>query len=72
MFIDNTNNRTSTVNRLINLSSFIYTVENLRTLAEIISTVHENISPIGSKISVSIMGVEEIEKSLHSKRVVAL
>jgi hypothetical protein len=47
-------------------------VENLRTLAEIISTEQENISPSGSKISVSIIGVDEIEKRLHSKRVVVL
>ena len=47
-------------------------MENLRTFAEIIITVHENIRPRGSIIRVTIRGVEEIEKILHSKSVVVL
>jgi len=60
------------VNRSINLSSFMYTVENFKTLAEIIITVHENIRPIGSKIMVNNTGVDEMEKRVHSNRVVVL
>lgn len=60
------------MNRSINLSSFMYTVENFRTLAEIMITVHENIRPNGSKINVSITGVDEIEKRFHSSSVVEL
>lgn len=72
IFIDRTKSSTRTVNRLINLSSFMYTVENLRTFAEIIITVHENIRPIGSKINVNTMGVDEIEKRVHSNSIVVL
>jgi hypothetical protein len=50
----------------------MYTVENLRTLAEIIRTVQENMSPRGSKMRVNITGVDEMEKRFHSKRVVTL
>jgi hypothetical protein len=60
------------VKRSINLSSFMYTVENFRTLAEIIITVHENMRPIGSKIMVNSTGVDEIEKRVHSNSIVVL
>lgn len=72
MFIDSTNSKTMVVNRLINLSSCIYTVENLRTLAEIIITVHENISPRGSRIRVNMIGVDEMENIPHSSSMVEL
>jgi len=47
-------------------------VENLRTFAEIMITVHENMSPRGSKIRVNMMGVDEIEKRFHSNSIVVL
>jgi hypothetical protein len=47
-------------------------VENLRILAEIISTVQENNKPRGSIITVIAMGVDEIEKRFHSRRIVQL
>ena len=72
MFMERTNSNTKIVNRLINLSSFMYTVENFSTFAEIIITVHENISPIGSIITENITGVVEIVNRVHSKRVVVL
>lgn len=47
-------------------------MENLRTLADIIITVHENIRPRRSKMSVSIMGVVEMENRFHSKSILEL
>jgi len=47
-------------------------VENLSTFAEIMRTVHENISPRGSIINVSITGVEEIDIRFHSSSTVIL
>lgn len=70
MFIDITNSSTNTVNRLINLSSFIYTVENCSTLAEISRTVEENITPVVSRITVTMIGVDEILNRVHSIRIV--
>lgn len=50
----------------------MYTVENFKTLAEIIITVHENIRPSGSKIMANNTGVDEMEKRVHSNSVVVL
>ena len=69
--MDRINSKTRTVNRLINLSSFMYTVENIRTLPEINSTVHENRRPIGSIITVIMIGVLETEAIVHSSKVVS-
>jgi hypothetical protein len=69
-FIDIINNRTRVVKRLIKTSPCIYTVENIITLAEIKRTVHENIIPIGSAISVNIIGVQLIDIKFHSKIII--
>ena len=65
-FIDKTNSRTKMVNRSLNFSSSIYTVENINTFAEIKITVAENIIPTVSAISVNIIGVE-VTYIVHSK-----
>ena len=70
IFMDKTNNKTKMVNRLINLSVDIYSVEKCNTFAEINSTVHENISPFGSRIIINIIGVDKIFNRFHSNKVV--
>lgn len=61
--------RTSTVNRCLNFSSYIYTVENLNTFAEINNTTEENVIPIGSRIRVRLIGVTEMWNIAHSARI---
>lgn len=46
-------------------------VENLRTLAEIKSTVHENIIPIGSISRDIKIGVELTLSKFHSRRMLS-
>lgn len=65
-FMDAINISTKIVKRLINLSSFIYVSENLRTFAEIISTTHENNIPVVSAIIVIVIGVDLIDSRVHS------
>lgn len=67
-FIDRTNSRTKIVNRLINLSSFIYTVENINTFPEINNTTHENIIPIESATTENVIGVLNIDAIFHSNK----
>jgi hypothetical protein len=50
----------------------MYTVENISTFAEIMSTVHLNTIPYGSRIVVSVIGVDEILSIFHSKSIVLL
>jgi hypothetical protein len=45
-------------------------VENISTLAEINSTVQENNMPIGSAISVNIIGVEAVDIITHSSKII--
>jgi len=59
------------VNRLMNLSSFMYTVENIRTFPEMNKTVHENNIPIASAIIVKEIGVLEIDAIVHSRSIVS-
>lgn len=68
--MDKTNKTTNLVNRLINLSEDIYTVENCSTLAEIRSTVAEKVSPYGSQIMVRFIGVVEVVVRGHSRMIV--
>lgn len=60
------NNSTRIVNRLMNLSSFIYTVENIKTFVEMNNTVHEKIMPVGSAIMVIRICVPPIDTIVHS------
>jgi hypothetical protein len=69
-FIDIINRSTRIVNRLINLSSAIYTVENISTFAEINKTVQEKSIPIGSAIKVNIIGVEATDIIFHSNSII--
>lgn len=57
MFIEITKRITSTVKRLIKISSIIYSLENCKTLAEIRRTTHAYIIPIGSRINSIFKGV---------------
>jgi len=67
-FIDIMNIRTRMVNRFTNTSPCMYTVENIRTFAEIKRTVHENSMPIGSAINVNTTGVLYIDIKFHSSK----
>jgi len=63
---------TNKVNRLMNLSSPIYTVENLNTLAEIKITTVEYSKLVLSNTKVIITGVGKNDSNLHSRRTLKL
>ena len=70
--MDKINSKTKIVNRFLYVSSFIYKVENLRTLAEINKTTQEKINPFLSAIKTKDRGLAPVDEITHSIRNIEL